>query len=1034
MISQGIEYQLTPPDVHRRNAAERAIRTFKNHFVAGLCSLDPNFPLHLWDRLLPQALLTLNLLRPSHINPSLSAHAQLFGAYDFSKHPIGPPGSRVIIHTKPKNREPWAPHGTPGWYLGPTMEHYRCWTVFNPSTNSEVISDTLAWFPTQVQMPTASSTDRIIALTTDLIHALRHPSPASALSPLSDNHHAALLELASLFQSHVDPSATTPPSPAFAHEGPPRMIDAVVPPTLDIPQQPRVPENEPPTLVMPPQPRVESTINDTTIQPRVPNPSHPLITSAQPRVDPSTSPFTYAGYNFNARQRRRQSKVTARKRSTEDSSPPPQPTLPSQPLSSPPQNPNRFHLLSTEDDSDDDDEADSVTVHTSNTRRLTRTVRTTKVPKLRKRIAQAIPSVEKEEEKQERFRGHIPGMTTHRPRRNLPTVRFDPNTHTRLVNQVTSLPILPDLFPTEHSANMVQTLSHKKLLLGDDKAEWSRATSLEFGRLAQGLPGKVEGTDTIRFIRSSEKPAEKQATYIRIVCAHKPNKPEPFRVRATVGGDKIEYNDDVSTPTVDITTVNMLMNDIISTDDARAMTLDIKNFYLNTPLPEFEYVRIPISTLPSDIINHYQLHDLVDNGFVMAEIRKGIYGLPQSGILAKQLLVTRLEKGGYFEASHTPGLFLHATNGIKFTLWVDDFLVKYIQKSSIDHLLHLLKTFYEIEEDWTGQKYLGLTLDWDYTKNTVTKSMPGYVQRALNRFGISTPEKPQHSPHSWIPPTYGSGAQYDPVIKDSISLLPNDIKKLQEIIGVLLYYARMVDCTMLVALGTLAAAQSKGTIDTMDAAIQLLNYAASHPDAQIEYRKSNMILHVTSDASYLSVSGARSRAGGYFYLSSKTGPLAPKPDDPPPEFNGAIHVHSSIIKAVMSSATEAETGALFYNAKEACSLRNTLADMGHPQPPTPIQTDNACAVGIANSTIKQKRSKAIDMRFYWLQDRVNEGQFLIYWRKGSDNAADYFTKHHSPSHHRQIRSKYITDKPHICCCCMISSNYESPSDIHARVC
>jgi len=81
--------------------------------------------------------------------------------------------------------------------------------------------------------------------------------------------------------------------------------------------------------------------------------------------------------------------------------------------------------------------------------------------------------------------------------------------------------------------------------------------------------------------------------------------------------------------------------------------------------------------------------------------------------------------------------------------------------------------------------------------------------------------------------------------------------------------------------------------------------------------------------------------------------------------------------------------------------------MGHPQPATPIQSDNACAVGIANDTVKQKRSKAIDMRFYWVRDRVKDGQFVIYWRKGADNAADYFTKHHSPAHHRRSRSKYL---------------------------
>ena len=133
----------------------------------------------------------------------------------------------------------------------------------------------------------------------------------------------------------------------------------------------------------------------------------------------------------------------------------------------------------------------------------------------------------------------------------------------------------------------------------------------------------------------------------------------------------------------------------------------------------------------------------------------------------------------------------------------------------------------------------------------------------------------------------------------------------------------------------------------------------------------------------------------------------PHPDDPPAPRNGSVLVNSSIIQPVLSSAAEAELAALFYNAKDGCMLRNTLEEMGHPQPATPIQADNACAVGLANDTIKRRRSKAIDMRFYWVKDQVKEGKFLIYWRKGSENDADYFTKNHAPSHHRKMRARYL---------------------------
>ena len=191
---------------------------------------------------------------------------------------------------------------------------------------------------------------------------------------------------------------------------------------------------------------------------------------------------------------------------------------------------------------------------------------------------------------------------------------------------------------------------------------------------------------------------------------------------------------------------------------------------------------------------------------------------------------------------------------------------------------------------------------------------------------------------------------------------------------------------MLVALGTLASAQTKGTEATARAAAQLLDYAATHPDAVLRYKSSDMVLHVHSDASYLSEPNARSRAGGLFFLSSMPSANANAATDYPPPLNGAIHITSSIMRNVLASATEAEVGALFHNCQDACMLRTTLDELGHPQPATPVQTDNACAEGIVNDTVKQKRSKAIDMRFYWVRDSL--GHFIVHWKKGVDNQAN----------------------------------------------
>jgi hypothetical protein len=123
--------------------------------------------------------------------------------------------------------------------------------------------------------------------------------------------------------------------------------------------------------------------------------------------------------------------------------------------------------------------------------------------------------------------------------------------------------------------------------------------------------------------------------------------------------------------------------------------------------------------------------------------------------------------------------------------------------------------------------------------------------------------------------------------------------------------------------------------------------------------------------------------------------------------NGAMLIISKVLKHVMSSASEAEIGAVFINAKEGAVLRTTLEELGHKNPPTPMETYNTTATGYSNGTIKQKRTKDMDMRFYWIKDRVKQGQFNVYWGPGFQNLADYFTKHHSPAHHKRIRNVYI---------------------------
>ena len=239
-------------------------------------------------------------------------------------------------------------------------------------------------------------------------------------------------------------------------------------------------------------------------------------------------------------------------------------------------------------------------------------------------------------------------------------------------------------------------------------------------------------------------------------------------------------------------------------------------------------------------------------------------------------------------------------------------------------------------------------------------------------------------------------------------LAQDEVTHIQQVIGNFFYYARAVDHTMLTALGEMATTQTVGraTMKVADNIIWFLNYAATHPNTKIRYHASGMVLHIDSDASYLSVKNARSRVGGHFYLSTRSD-LDNKPPTNPHPSNGPLHVVCSILRNVMASAAEAELGGLFYNAKEACVIQIILKELGHPQPATPIKTDNTTASGIVNKTIKPKKSKSMDMQFHWVIDRVGQGQFIIYWQLGDTNKGDYYTKHHSAAHHREIRYTYL---------------------------
>jgi hypothetical protein len=313
------------------------------------------------------------------------------------------------------------------------------------------------------------------------------------------------------------------------------------------------------------------------------------------------------------------------------------------------------------------------------------------------------------------------------------------------------------------------------------------------------------GTETMAYLHQNALLNGRKATYACFVATERTHKTERKRVRLTVRGNLIHYPDKVSTPSAEHSTINSLLNSVICTPSACFATFDLKDVYLDTPMARKEYMRIEIPSIPKSIINQYRLLDLVHNRFVLVEISHSMYGLPQAGILAYNQLVAHLVKHGYEPCTHTPGLWTHNTCDITLCLVVDDFGIKYTNHCDAKHLLTALRALYVVTTDWTGSLYLVMTINWDYHDKTVDISMPGYVNKALDRFQHKTFGQSQHPPHDWTKPQYGSHPQLTRPHDDTNLLPPSSLTHIQEVVDTLLFYGRAIDSTMLVAQGTITS-------------------------------------------------------------------------------------------------------------------------------------------------------------------------------------------------------------------------------------
>ena len=973
-------------ELHRANSAERAIQTYKDHFMSTIAARDPQCPLQYWTEAVPFCERTLNLMRPGPDN--ISAFQAYWGyKYDFNAHPIAPWGTRVETYTPRELRTTFESRSEAAWYMGPSKAHHRGHRIICDVYNQKptvVVREQLVFYPHDVPFIKWTATEDMRQRIKDLAEAIKKVGKTTIRST---NVAEELQTYAKTFIAPIDkdkPISLFATGNGVVHWEGSQFID----------------DSNGEVLIQLNKDDGSQTITDAGKKHPLLKEDEPLSEGEEDSQSDEDDDDVSEGVNDDLSEHDDPSEgewiqVESKKAKTTKSQQVREPKRVKAAPAEKQQKPNpiaRGNMITRKRHGQDGSE---VVAAQDIVRGKIRFSNDEVV------LDDQNDEVETDEESSE---GAEPDVTT-----SIMTVRdliedthgkysvFDKNGARQSVKEA-----IGDTDVSEWRIYVLTEEDHKTInireaMKGENKEKWKQAYSVEFRKL-------LRLTDT-KILMPNEYPYGHVARPMIIILEHKTDKGR--RIRCVYNGAPVknERRDEHYTIHSSDADTKRMSHAILATNSllhgARRCTLDIGSFFLHHKnlLPRTAYFQFRAEYLPDEDKAEFASF-VSDKGYILFQTGQTVYGMYDAGSISGNVLNRVFEAADYYQVDEQTCTWRSSRPdevAVLFSVNVDDMDFQGVPGAG--HRERFIKVLeaegYVVSHtsfDEPTQHYCGYQYHHDFETHAVTMSAPGYVDAMLREYGMENVRIEKH-PYKYVLPVWTK--KQKPLDPDDAAILsPEKINELQKKIGKLMWYTN-VCYEIATKVNKIASEQARPTQRLLDEANHIIAYLAGHKNTALVFRPSNMQLGTESDASFASERESKSRIGGVFLVGGYDKEGLP--------VNSPISIISKIADCHPDSAAEAEYVAVHDVVKKAVSFRRLLIASGFPQvKATENRSDNECAVKMTNGLVMDRKTKHIDRRYHWVRHKVKEGLFTVKWYKGSSNLADFFTKLLPPADHQKM--------------------------------